>query len=140
MSAFSRIKVEYVKQMSDAACMRGLDHDIMPFPGKEFSEWATFRFANPRAKATFDNLCAEGNVALDGSQVVNVMLDGVLGGDNPKSVIEKVLTRKITKGMNNAYGKLRVKYRCTGCGITAPIYPGGYTRSCPDCGGAWGAP
>ena len=42
---------------------------------------------------------------------------------------------KVTKGMQNALGKLQGSGRsCASCGVEVPRYTGNYPKSCPSCG------
>ena len=140
MSTFSRVKTEVAQQMSDVASHRGLEHIILPFPGEEFSDWATFQFTNEYGKKAFDNLCAEHDVTVDGTQVIDKMLDAVVGGEHPSNVMEKVVRRKVTNGMANAYNRLGAKFVCGDCKMSIPKYPGAYPSKCPECGGSLNTP
>jgi len=140
MSTFARVKIEDADKMSELAANRGLEHNILPFPGQRFSDWVTFQFTNARGKRAFENLAAQNGVTVDGQQLVARMLDNVLAGEHPSKVVEDILEARrklcnVTPGMARHAGAGRIKYRCKACGLTIPVYPGGYPNSCPQCGG-----
>jgi len=135
MPAFTRIKAESAGDMSTIALNHGLEHDILPFPGDKFSDWVTFQFTTDHSKRKFEELCSENDVSIDGHQIVHSMVDDVVSGESASSVVEGVVTKKMTKGMANAFGKMntRIKYRCKHCDMAIPVYSGAYPKSCPEC-------
>lgn len=140
MSTFARVKTTEVERIAKLALARGIEHVVL----EELGEWATFSFTTPRSRRAFENLCAENNVIVDGSQVIDQMLDAVIDrAASPKQVIEAFVTHKMTKGIANALGKMaskNTKYVCGDCGYAVPKYSGRYPTSCPQCGGALAAP
>jgi hypothetical protein len=134
---FARIKAEHANDMSELAMHRGLEHIVLPFPGEPFSEWVTFQFTNDNGRRTFEQLCQENDVPLDGQQVVDTMIDSVLDGVPADGIVEAMVTRKLTRGMANYYNKAsqRAKYKCADCKNPIPKYSGRYPSKCPECGG-----
>lgn len=130
MSAFCRIKLEDAEQISNLALARGLEHNIMPFRGDRYSDWVTVQLTNDRGRRAFENLCAENNVTVDGTQIVHRMTDAVLDGTSPEKAIDEALT----PGMKNAMVS-NAKYHCGDCGLNIPKYQGRYPKFCPECGG-----
>ena len=130
MSAFCRIKQDDVRTISELATARGLEHNVMPFPGERYSDWVTIQLTNDRSKRAFENLCAENNVTVDGTQIVHRMMDTVIAGTSPEKVIDEALT----KGMKNAMRK-GAKLQCKDCGQAVPKYKGRYPGKCPECKG-----
>ena len=127
---FARIKAERAEEMSHLAKHRGLEHIILPFPGELFSEWVTFQFTNDAGRRSFESICNENGVQLDGQQIVNTMIDSVVDGFNADDIVEAVVTRKFTRGMAN-----RAKFKCRDCAAPIPKYAGRYPSKCPECGG-----
>lgn len=135
MSAFCRVRQDDAQQISELATARGLEHNILPFPGERYSDWVTFQLTNERSKRAFENLCAENNVTVDGTQVIHRMMDTLLSGVSPKKVIDEALTN----GMKNAL-RVGAKFVCSECGLSVPKYAGRYPGKCPECGGDLAAP
>jgi hypothetical protein len=132
--SFSRVRVQDVEKISELATARGLEHVIHSFSGEGYADWATFQFTNERGRRAFENLCAENSVTVDGTQVINKMLDSVLSGKKPDKVIDEALT----KGMKNAIKGPKLK--CKECNLPVPKYKGRYPGKCPDCKGELEAP
>lgn len=130
MSSFCRIKLEDVEDISNLALARGLEHTILPFEGDKYADWVTVQLTNNRSRRAFENLCAENNVTVDGTQVVHLMTDTVLGGMSPKKAIDEALTKGMKRAMSNG-----AKFQCKECGQPVPRYPGRYPCSCPECRG-----
>lgn len=135
MGAFCRIRKTDAKKVSELATARGLEHYMLEFPGDAYSDWVTFQFTNHRGKRAFENLCAENNVSLDGTQVVHRMMDAVLAGESPKKAIDEALTNGMKRAMRNG-----AKLHCPDCGLSVPKYKGRYPAKCPECGGALVSP
>lgn len=133
---FSRIKIEHVKDMSNLAAMRGIEHVVLPSPTG--FPWQTFQFTTGNSKKVFDRLCNENDVVVDGTQMIDKMVDSVIEGDNPESIINDIIMEQtkyqITPGMANAMNQ-RAKYKCEDCGMAIPKYTGAYSKQCPNCGG-----
>lgn len=51
-------------------------------------------------------------------------------GENSEDPVEEA---SYTKGMVKAYDKLRLKLKCSSCGVIVPVYPGRYPKNCPNC-------
>jgi hypothetical protein len=139
MSAFTRIRVEDVNRVTELAANHAIEHNVMPFSGP-YDDWVTFKFTTPHGKVAFDRVCAENNVTIQDTMVVSRMLDAMV--EDSKTAADVLEKATITPGMSKVYGRGRVKYRCVnaGCGLAIPVYPGSYSKSCPNCGGELGSP
>lgn len=132
MSAFTRIRVSDIDKAIRLASNHAIEHSLMPFSGM-CDEWVTMGFTTPHGKRAFDRVCAENEITVQDSVVVNRMLDAMMEDDvSPSDILEKTT---ITPGMARAIGRGTVKYRCVGCELAIPRYAGAYPRSCPSCGG-----
>lgn len=132
---FTRIKVEYTEEMSELASQHAIPHVVLPSPGEPYTSWSTFQFSTEQEKRAFDRLCRANEVLVDGTQIVNQVIDDVIGGKSPANIIERMVTRKMTAGTAKAYDKAGMKYRCKNCGGGIPKYSGRYPSECPNCGG-----
>jgi hypothetical protein len=63
------------------------------------------------------------------SQEAGFVLDGVVEDEEEEGVDEA----SYTPGMVKAYNKLKLKLKCSECGVVIPVYPGRYPKNCPNC-------
>jgi len=126
---FSRVKKDSLDQAIELAQSQGIEHVILAT--SESVDWATLQFTTSHSKNRFESLCSDNEILVDGYQVIQSMLDSVIGGNHPSDVLDEALTN----GIKNAFKKMKVKKTCPNCGFHLPSYPGKYPNKCPECGG-----